>query len=87
MKDVNKMSAPQLQQLRDEVDDELRRRQRLIEAALKPNVSRRAGYRIAPKYRNPDDHSQTWAGRGLRPRWLADALKKRGTKLDQFAIH
>lgn len=30
--------------------------------------------KVKPKYRNPADPSQTWAGRGKRPRWFADAL-------------
>jgi DNA-binding protein H-NS len=40
---------------------------------------------VAPKYRNPKDPSQTWAGRGLQPHWLRDALKS-GKKLDSFLI-
>jgi DNA-binding protein H-NS len=32
------------------------------------------GSKVKPKYRNPADPSQTWAGRGKRPRWFADAL-------------
>jgi DNA-binding protein H-NS len=40
---------------------------------------------VAPKYRNPEDPSQTWAGRGLKPRWLAAALKA-GGKIEDFAI-
>jgi DNA-binding protein H-NS len=43
------------------------------------------GGKIAPKYRNPENPSETWAGRGLRPRWLAAALKA-GKKLEHFAI-
>ena len=31
---------------------------------------------VAPKYRNPDNPSETWAGRGLKPRWLAAAIKE-----------
>jgi len=27
-----------------------------------------------PKFRNPTDHSQTWSGRGKRPRWFNAAL-------------
>ena len=45
----------------------------------------RAPGTVAPKYRNPDNPSETWAGRGLRPRWLAAALKS-GKKLEHFAI-
>lgn len=38
-----------------------------------------------PKFRNPADATQTWSGRGKRPRWLANALLK-GAKLDSFLI-
>jgi DNA-binding protein H-NS len=40
---------------------------------------------VAPKYRNPDNPTETWAGRGLKPRWLAAAIKA-GRKLEDFAI-
>jgi DNA-binding protein H-NS len=40
---------------------------------------------VAPKYRNPDNPAETWAGRGLKPRWLAAALKA-GGKLEEFSI-
>ena len=32
------------------------------------------------KYRNPKDASQTWTGRGRKPNWLVDAVKK-GAKM------
>lgn len=37
------------------------------------------------KYRHPKDPSMTWTGRGRKPRWLNDAVKK-GAKLDSFAV-
>jgi DNA-binding protein H-NS len=40
---------------------------------------------VAPKYRNPENPAETWAGRGLKPRWLAAALKS-GKKLEDFLI-
>jgi len=40
---------------------------------------------VAPKYRNPESPGETWAGRGLKPRWLAAAIKG-GKKLEDFAI-
>ncbi len=40
---------------------------------------------VAPKYRNPENPSETWAGRGLKPRWLSAAIKS-GKKLEDFAI-
>jgi DNA-binding protein H-NS len=43
------------------------------------------GTSVATKYRNPEDPSETWAGRGLKPRWLTAALKA-GKKLEHFSI-
>ncbi len=43
------------------------------------------GTTVAPKYRNPENTSETWAGRGLKPRWLTAAIKS-GKKLEDFAI-
>jgi DNA-binding protein H-NS len=40
---------------------------------------------VAPKYRNPENPAETWAGRGLKPRWLAAAIKG-GKKLEDFGI-
>jgi DNA-binding protein H-NS len=40
---------------------------------------------VAPKYRNPENPAETWAGRGLKPRWLAAAIKG-GKKIEDFAI-
>lgn len=31
---------------------------------------------VPPKYRNPDDASQTWSGRGRQPGWYKDAVAK-----------
>ena len=52
------------------------------------NGSRRADARrgpVPPKYRNPKDSAQTWAGRGRQPRWLVAELGK-GRKLESFLI-
>ncbi len=38
-----------------------------------------------PKYRNTEDPTQTWSGRGRQPAWIKDALG-RGETLDQFLI-
>jgi DNA-binding protein H-NS len=40
---------------------------------------------VAPKYRNPENPSETWAGRGLKPRWLVAAIKG-GKKAEDFLI-
>ena len=41
--------------------------------------------KVAAKYRNPENPAETWAGRGLKPRWLASAIKA-GKKLGDFLI-
>jgi DNA-binding protein H-NS len=51
----------------------------------KSAFGRGARGKVAPKYRNPENPGETWAGRGLKPRWLAAALKS-GKKLDDFRI-
>ena len=55
------------------------------EARTKVTFGRGAKGPVAPKYRNPENPAETWAGRGLKPRWLAAALKT-GKKLDDFLI-
>lgn len=95
------MSIDKLVSLRDQVDailtakiDEERRavQERLgrlsrLGKGGNPGAGARGGARgtVAPKYRNPENPVETWAGRGLKPRWLAAALKS-GKKLEDFSI-
>jgi DNA-binding protein H-NS len=57
-------------------------------AALRGNErrSRRKYPPVLPKYRNPSDPSETWAGRGKQPRWLVTQLKA-GKKMNDFLIN
>jgi DNA-binding protein H-NS len=48
--------------------------------------SKLAGRKLKPKYRNPGNKSETWSGRGLKPKWLAAAMKATGKKLEDFAV-
>lgn len=41
---------------------------------------------VAPKYRNPENTTQTWSGRGKRPHWFVEALKKRGVTAESLLI-
>jgi DNA-binding protein H-NS len=43
------------------------------------------GRKAAPKYRNPANPDETWAGRGMKPRWL-QALLAQGHTMEEFAI-
>lgn len=49
----------------------------------RPNSQK--GVKVAAKYRNPANASQTWAGRGQQPNWLAAEIA-RGKNLAEFAI-
>lgn len=102
MKQIRSMSFEELVTIRAEVEAAIalhvaRERKVLMEmletlGSTRGQASRGTGIhplkgrKVLPKYRNPDDHSQVWAGRGNKPRWLAAALKKRGVKLESFAI-
>jgi DNA-binding protein H-NS len=97
--DVELMSIDELWALRMEIVAVLTRRisakKRQLEQQLRllgsgvieGNVrrERRPYPRVLPKYRNPDKPSETWAGRGKRPRWLTAKLRS-GKKLDDFRI-
>ena len=77
------------------LENRLRRLQRGIETphatqdaksvGLGQVVDERAYPAVVPKYRNPERPSETWAGRGKTPRWLAAQLKS-GRRIDDFRI-
>ena len=46
---------------------------------------RRTYPQVYPKYRNPNEPSETWSGRGKQPRWLSSALRT-GHTLEEFVI-
>jgi len=55
-----------------------------LQAAERRSV-RRKYPPVHPKFRNPSDPSETWAGRGKQPRWMVLQLKA-GKKMDDFLI-
>jgi DNA-binding protein H-NS len=64
--------------------EKLRLEERLKQ--LEDPVSGRRSYPpVPPKYRNPDQPSETWAGRGKQPRWLVAQLRS-GKRIDDFKI-
>jgi DNA-binding protein H-NS len=98
---LKSMSIEELVSLRDEIEATLESKvaeeRRTLESELakltrfsggsrsKSLFGRGARGMVAPKYRNPENPSETWAGRGLKPRWLTAALDS-GKKLDDFRI-
>jgi DNA-binding protein H-NS len=67
---------------RDMLESRLRRL-KVAEEELKPE--KRPYPKVYPKYRNPKNHEETWAGRGKHPRWLTAQLQS-GRKLTDFLI-
>jgi DNA-binding protein H-NS len=53
--------------------------------SIRSDKPRRKYPRVLPKYRNPQMPSETWSGRGKRPRWLVAAMKS-GRKIEEFRI-
>jgi DNA-binding protein H-NS len=72
---------------RQELESELSKLDGYSGGARRGRPAGRGGLRgvVAPKYRNPENPAETWAGRGLKPRWLVAALKG-GKKVEDFAI-
>ncbi|WP_426414010.1 H-NS family nucleoid-associated regulatory protein [Bradyrhizobium ganzhouense] len=64
---------------------EERLRQLAAGAVAGPSHQRRPYPKVLPKYRNPKNLSETWAGRGKQPRWLRAQLRS-GKKLHDFLI-
>ena len=97
--DLKSMSVDELCDLHEFVSSALARRipaeterlgQRLRQLGLgavphKMSHARRPYPKVFPKYRNPAKPSETWAGRGKKPRWLTAQLKS-GKRIDEFRI-
>jgi DNA-binding protein H-NS len=57
-----------------------------IQANHQSSVPQKRSYPVVvPKFRNPEQPSETWAGRGKTPRWLATQLRS-GKNKEEFRI-
>jgi DNA-binding protein H-NS len=68
----------------------LEERLRLLAKAHVEHTVRASGRRrpyppVLPKFRNPDEPSETWAGRGKQPRWVRKQLRS-GKRIDDLRI-
>jgi DNA-binding protein H-NS len=99
--DLNSMSTHQLSILYDKItailaekivvqkrvlEDRLKQLDRRVPVERTGEAARPRAYpNVLPKFRNPDDVSETWAGRGKKPRWLSAQLKS-GKQIEDFRI-
>src|SRR6266404_7497905 len=88
MPSLKGMNVEALLSLRSQIDKRLVELRTELEKQLAaltgkaPKGSLR-GRKVPPKYRSPS--GETWAGRGARPKWLVEALKK-GKRVEDFLI-
>src|SRR5262249_17879369 len=94
--DLNSMTLGQLYELHDIVVAGLSAKivaeKAILEVRLRKlgfvneaRSERRPYPKVLPKYRNPKNRGETWAGRGKQPRWLTAQLES-GRKLSDFLI-
>jgi|SRR4051812_1364071 DNA-binding protein H-NS len=86
---VEQTSKPGISQLQA-VIEKYRLTPEDVQTALSlTNVRRKRGVpkgtRLRPKYKNPNNPRETWAGRGLKPAWLL-ALLRQGAKISDLAV-
>ena len=91
------LSTEELWALHDRVTAKINAEKKVLEDRLaklngRPPVAqigetpRRRSYpTVFPKFRNPEQPWETWAGRGKKPRWLTAQLKA-GKQIDDFRI-
>jgi DNA-binding protein H-NS len=73
------------QLLQQRIQTEKLRLEERLKQLEAPVSDRRLYPPVPPKYRNPDQPSETWAGRGKHPRWLVAQLRS-GKRIDEFKI-
>ena len=82
---VDELLSTKVAEERRNVQEQLIKLDRLTGMGSRAKRAGGARGTVAPKYRNPENPAETWAGRGLKPRWLSAALKS-GGKLEDFTI-
>ena len=99
--DLKSLSLDELWDLHEQITVQLGRKIATEKAALEKRLRRldnvsipvgdqikrakRPYPKVIPKYRNPKNPNETWAGRGKQPRWLVAQLRS-GKKLEDFQI-
>ena len=58
---------------------------RLDELLALPSRKRRRYPKVLPKFQNPMQLTQTWAGRGKQPRWFSEMIEA-GISIDDLRI-
>ena len=76
---LSQLLQQKIQQEKLQLDERLKQLQTPVVPGRRPYPP------VLPKYFNPDQPSETWTGRGKRPRWLVKQLKS-GRRVEDFRI-
>ena len=82
---VNSVLAHRISAEKTRLDQQLRQLNQNAGPHKKRGHTRRPYPRVFPKFMNPAQPHETWAGRGKQPRWLTAHLRS-GKQLDDFRI-
>lgn len=64
-----------LVKLRSKINDMIKAEGYTFDDVFGTRRKSRRGGKVPPKYYNPSNPTETWSGRGKRPRWFNAALK------------
>lgn len=93
--DLNSLSIEQLEALKQSIDGAIEKKQNQELMAVRDQLdalidnspftleevlaAQKMRKPVAPKYRNPNDDTETWTGRGRKPTWMVEHLASGGT--------
>lgn len=93
--DVRKILTVRMTDQQRNIEQQLRSLQYVDAPSVVPSIgnsldadtvkARRPYPSVKPNYRNPSKPSETWSGRGNKPRWLSAQIAN-GKTLEQFRI-
>lgn len=81
--DLAQLSDADLHALAERIDAEIQRRLRNRQRGERARGGLLEGQ--GPRYRNPENPSETWSGRGPQPTWV-QTLRARGVRLDSLLV-
>jgi DNA-binding protein H-NS len=82
---IGSLLAAKLEAEKRELEARLDELGRKFGSSSKPNRQRRPYPKVVPKFQNPEQPSQTWAGRGRQPHWVRRFLDN-GNTIDDLRI-
>ena len=82
---VGAILSDKIENEKKKLEQQLNQLARRVTELSPAGPERRPYPKVEAKFRNPDNPSETWSGRGKTPRWLARLIAT-GRKIDEFRI-